>query len=148
MTIPMPMPATIEPSKMNAPWLSVSKYYLALSSKRIFRSERQAKFVPSAGQTRKLVSAAAVLPAVLGIISVEIQTKTQIFITRGKRVSTRACIKLITKHEYSFCQTMARWSSSLMIKKINTKTPSMVLLLTRKPESCSHTLLPWSAPFC
>merc|ERR1711934_839130 len=102
--------------------------------------------VPSAGETRKLVSLAAVLPAVVGPRSVEIQT-TQSFLTRGNRVLTLACM-CITKHKDRFRQTIRRWFRNLMIHKSNPKTLTMVLLLTHKPESCSHTLFPWSAPFC
>ena len=121
-------------------------YYVLLSFKSMSQYERQTMSVPSAGETRKLVSLAAVLPAVVGSRSVEIQT-TQSLITRGKRVSTRANM-FITKHKYRFRQPIGRWFRNLMIHKSNPKTLTMVLLLTHKPESCSHTLFPWSAPFC
>ena len=111
--------------------------------------ERQRMSVPSVGQTRKPSSLAAVLPAVVGPTCVEIQIKkkTQKFFSRGKRVSTRACM-FITKHKYRFRHPIGRWFRNLMIHKSNPKTLTMVLLLTHKPESCSHTLFPWSTPFC
>ena len=123
-------------------------YYVLLSFKPMSQYERQRMSVPSAGQTRKLSSQAAVLPAVVGPTSAEIQIKEkpQMCFSRGKRVSTRASM-FITK-KYRFRHPIGRWFRNLTIHKSNPKTLTMVLLLTHKPESCSRTLFPWSTPFC